>query len=195
MGLLDITIKNLKKHARENPLAMLNIYLFPGLLALDIKKDYDIYCRERDEALIQEGFQNGYRQGNVDAAKKFAEFLEQSDNFRIGAFAVGYHVARRGDNLNAKLGVIVDALGAPDSPILSNYVRSENNKILCNKPEFAEICTKYLKSLNTEQLKSIDNFLREIINSGGASVNEVNFFNNLWKSYLKQRDIDTDSIF
>ena len=127
--------------------------------------------------------------------KNFAALLEQNDNFRIGAFAICYHVTRRSDNLNIKIGVIVDALGAPDSPILLDYVRSENNKILCNKPEFAEIFTKYLNSLNIAQLKSIDNFIRDIINAGGSSASELNFFNNICKPYLRQRDLDTTSIF
>ena len=112
---------------------------------------------------LKDTYSEGVRQGNLEAAKKFAALLEQSDNIRIGAFALGYHVARLGGNSDEKLGVIVDALGMPDSSLLSEYVRSKNNKIIRGNPSFGEICSDYLDSLSVEQLKSIDGFLQEII--------------------------------
>ena len=155
---------------------------FPVDLMLETKKAYD-------KSLREEGFQNGYRQSNVDAAKKFAALLEQSDNMRIGSFALGYHVARLGDGANEKLGVIVDALGEPNSFALSPYVLSENKKIHDSKPSFDEIRRKYLDSLNIEQLKSIDGFLQEIINAGGSSESEKNFYQNEWQNYLNRRNV------
>ena len=136
---------------------------------------------------IKKAHEEGYRQGNVDAAKKFAALLEQSDNMRIGSFAIGYYVAKLGGNSDEKLGVIVDALGDPNSFALSDYVRSENNKILRDNLRFDEICNKYLDSLNAEQLQSVDNFLQEIINAGGATYVERSFYQNEWTAYLNRR--------
>ena len=133
---------------------------------------------------LKDTYSEGVRQGNLEAAKKFAALLKQSDNMRIGAFALGYHVARLGGNSDEKLGVIVDALGMPDSSLLSEYVRSKNNKIIRGNPSFGEICSDYLNSLSVEQLKSVDGFLQEIINTGGSSVNEKNFYQNKWQNYL-----------
>ena len=140
-----------------------------------------------DNSLREKGFDAGYRQGNIEAAKKFATLLEQNENMQIGLFAIGYYIARLGGSSNEKLSVIVDALGKPDSFARSEYVRSENNKIIRDNPSFEEICNKYLDSLNTEHLKSIDSFLQEIINAGGSSSNEKNFYQNEWSAYLNQR--------
>ena len=142
---------------------------------------------ERERAVREEIFQKGYHKGEVDAAKKFASLLEQSDNLRIGAFVLGCHVARLGGNSDEKLGVIVDVLGEPDSFALSPYVRSENSKIVRDKPSFGEICCKYLDSLNGEQLKSLDGFLRKIIDAGGSSSSEKSFYQYEWTPYLNRR--------
>lgn len=153
---------------------------FPVDVVLEAKKAYD-------KSLREEGFQIGYRQGIIDAAKKFANILEQNDNMRIGMFAIGYYVAKLGDNSDVKCDVIVEELGKPNSSAISAYVRSENSKIIRDNPSFEEICNKYLDSLNAEQLKSVDNFLQEIINAGGSSTSEKNFYQNKWTPYLERR--------
>lgn len=140
-----------------------------------------------DNSIREGAFAEGVHKGELMAAEKFTALLEQSDNMRIGSFAIGNHVARLGGNSDEKLGVIVDALGEPNSFALSDYVRSENNKILRDNLRFEEICNKYLDSLNAEQLKSVDNFLQEIINAGGSSTSEKNFYQNKWTPYLERR--------
>lgn len=136
---------------------------------------------------IRDAYKGGFHDGQILTAKKFATLLEQSDNMRIGSFAIGYYIARLGGCSDEKLGVIVDALGEPDSFALSDYVRSENNKILRGNLRFDEICNKYLDSLNAEQLQSVDNFLQEIINAGGATYVERSFYQNEWTAYLNRR--------
>ncbi|MBR3747692.1 MAG: hypothetical protein IKP64_06200 [Selenomonadaceae bacterium] len=136
---------------------------------------------------VKHAHENGIRVGELIAAKKFATLLEQSDNMRIGAFALGCHVARLGGNSEEKLGVIVDALGEPDSFALSKYVRSENSKIIRDEPAFGEICNRYLDSLDNEQLKSVDGFVMEILNVGGTSPSEKSFYQYEWTPYLNRR--------
>lgn len=140
-----------------------------------------------DNSIREGAFAEGVHKGELMAAEKFTALLEQSDNMRIGAFAIGYYVAKLSGNSDEKLGVIVDALGEPNSFVLSKYVRSENDKILRDNLRFEEICNKYLDSLNGEQLKSVDNFLQEIINAGGATYVERSFYQNEWTAYLNRR--------
>lgn len=51
-------------------------------------------------------------------------------------FAVGYYVVKLGNNSDVKCDVIVEELGKPNSSAVSPYVRSENSKILHDKPSF-----------------------------------------------------------
>ena len=186
-------IESATKAAVKHPLTAAAFAIHPtiGITATIIQEG--MYSRKDVQQQIEvhkahkEGFEAGYRKGNTDAVKKFAALLEQSDNFRIGAFAVGYHVAKLGGNSNDKLGVIMDALGEPDSKLLTNNIRQENSKILSDNPTFVEICNNYLDSLSIEQLNSIDSFLVDIINAGDSSAQELNFYNNDWKEYLTRR--------
>lgn len=136
----------------------------------------------------EEGYNHGYKAGNNDAAKKFGALLEQSENMRIGAFAIGYYVARvdGSDIPDDELTVIVDALGRPDSKIHSDYAQLEMKKIMEIAPRFEYIRDTYLHRLNKEQLSAIDDFVREVIKADGKIADEERYFyNNQWKPFLK----------
>ncbi len=176
---LDKTEEIVEK-AAKNP----NTALIPGGFAISLAQETK---KAYDESLRKEGHTQGVHEGELMAAKKFASLLEQSDNMRIGTFALGCHIAKLGNNSDEKLGVIVDALGEPNNFVISEYVRSENSKILREKPSFKEICNRYLDSLNAEQLKSLDGFLKAIINADSISSAEKNFYQNEWTPYLERR--------
>ena len=149
------------------------------------EKIEEMYTEHKNN-LIQTGYKEGYKEGNIDAAKKFVTFLTQNDNLRLGAFSIGYLVASFNGFPKEKLDIVEKVCSRPDSPILSEYIRSENYKIIRDNPSFPEICNKYLDSLNTKQLSAINDFLAALIIAGGSSVNEINFYENDWKGYLKR---------
>ena len=81
-------------------------------------------------------------------------------------------------------------MGRPDSRFLPDHIRSENANIIKAKFSFEEIKSKYLDSLNSEQLRSIDIFLQDMLNSHvdeKATEAEQNFYNNEWKTYLNRQ--------
>ncbi len=145
------------------------------------------YENRKDVKIFKQGFSSGYDKGKIDTAKKFAEELERNDNFRIAAFALGNHIAKLSGNQSEKLDMIVYTLGHPGSNILSGYVRSENKKIIDNPPAFYEIKNKYLSKLNSEQLRLIDKFLKDVVEAGDYNSACSNFYNNDWKNYLNWR--------
>lgn len=151
--------------------------------------------KENDKAKAaaarEEGFKQGVKQGNIETAKKFSALLEQSDRMKIGAFALGLHITTLDSrDTDEQLGVIVDYMGRPDSTLLTNYVRSENAKIIRNRPNFITIKNDYLNYFSIEQLKSTDTFVKDIIHAhsnGEPSYNERNFYINDWCPYLNYR--------
>ncbi|MBQ6296912.1 MAG: hypothetical protein IJK81_04370 [Selenomonadaceae bacterium] len=181
MGFFD----NLKKNATLSQFSNNPSCWNPTvLIAVTVAETVAEKKAKYDDSLRAEGFEAGYRKGISDTAKKFANILEQNDKMRIGMFAVGYHVAKLGEKSDLKCGIIVDELGNPNSSAVSDYVRGENGKIISVNLTFDEICNNYLDSLSIEQLNSIDSFLVDIINAGGSSAQELNFYNNDWKEYL-----------
>lgn len=147
---------------------------------------------KKDEALAQgrsEGHRDGYRQGQIDAAKKFAAFLEQDDNMKIGAFALGIHIAHLdGEFSEEEADVITEALGSPDSSLLKPHIRSAYKEIMDCNPDFETIQEDYLDGLTSEQIIAMDIFVKDVIEADdNVTDEEVAFFKNEWEPYVKYR--------
>lgn len=137
----------------------------------------------------EEGHKDGYRQGQVDAASKFAELLEQSDSMKKGAFAIGVYVARiDGDISDEEADKITDALGHLDSPFIEPQVKATYKEILETTPDFETIKNKYLNCLTVEQLNAIDAFIKDIIKIDSVvEEEEESFYKEQWIPYLNAR--------
>ena len=163
-----------------------------GTAAHLIGKDNDrIRAAEAREQGYASGFAHGFRKGQNEAGKKFAALLRQSDNMRIGSFAMGWYVAHLGaSDTDQQLGVIVDSMGRPDSDLLPSHIRSANSSIIRNNPGFGSIKNDYLYTLNGEQLRSIDSLVAAIITThsdGKPTYIENEFYNSNWAPYLNSR--------
>lgn len=97
---------------------------------------------------------------------------------------MGFHISKLAGNPFDKVSVIVGALGNPNSKLLEPYVRSENKKIIDSNPTFYQIKEKYLKNLSGEDLKLIDEFLKDVVNEGNYISACHQFYNSEWKNYL-----------
>lgn len=151
---------------------------------------------EQEEARkegLKDGYQHGYRQGSVDTATKLAEILEGNDNLRIGAFALALHVSNiDGELSDEEIDYIIEQLGAPDSPFVSDYARSKINEMIQDSKyiDFLWICDEYLDSIDGTSLQTVDCFISELIGADHVfSPEEKKFVGNTWEPYLRRRGL------
>lgn len=158
-----------------------------------VKALKDSYDESKIQKGYNQGFDSGYDKGVIDTKKKFAAELERDSNFRFSAFALGFHISKLAGNPLDKVSVIVSTLGNPNSKLLDSYVRSENKKIIDGNLSFYEIQQKYLKNLSGEDLKLIDEFLKDVVDEGDYNSACSNFYNNDWKNYLRNNSTNVSS--
>ncbi len=137
----------------------------------------------------KQGYDNGYRAGNIDAAKRFATALQNNDNLRFGAFALGLHIAALdGEIHDDEITTINNTLGSPDSSIYKPYVKAELKKIIDTRPGFSVIIHQYIGSLDFDTLLLLDEFVQEVINADGyVDASEKEFYEDEWEPFMASR--------
>ena len=143
-------------------------------------------------AAQKEGHKIVYRKGWNDAAKHFVALIEHNEDFRIGSFAVALYVAQLdGEICDEELEVIVDNLGSPNSSYLSAYARSKMSEIVDDIPTdfIVDVLEPYISCLSTEEVDTLDEFIKEIISSdNNIAPEEKVFYECEWKPVVEVRN-------
>ena len=151
-----------------------------------------------DEEARREGYQlgldHGIRKGSAEAAKKFANIWELSDDEKTSALATVFYVAKVDGAINEdEVACIERQLAAPDSDYhndnlkvkFANVVNEVNDGL-----SFYVIKSRYLSELDQAKLVKLNNFVLRVIEAdGGVTQKELDFFNNEWKPYLQSRGV------
>lgn len=146
--------------------------------------------REKKE-WIEYGFKKGARSGNIKTAKKFADMLEVSDSNKVATFALGVCVSNLDGIDEEEIEVIKKKLGDPNSNLIAPPLRKKYMAIYDECPGFEIVKTKYLKKINKEFLKELNDYVHEIIISDKViSGSEKDFLENEWYPYLESRKIE-----
>jgi len=147
---------------------------------------------EKERAVLQEkksSFEDGLRQGNIKAAKKFYKILEGEDIFKLGTFALAVCVSNLDGNISQEeLTEINFFMGTIDKLPMYDKCRRKFKLILKNKYDFAYVRDKYLVKFPDNKITQLDDFVNAIINADNTiTTEEKNFYKKVWKPYIKSR--------
>lgn len=156
-----------------------------GKILYEVGKDrgYEDGHREGRES----GFGDGYKKGCIDTAKKSNETVEQHIN-RVASF---YGLAVCIGNLDGTFDeedqqAVIKVLGDPN--LQEEYVKNELKKIFQTQPNFETIKKRYLDKLSLEDVKKLDEIIRDFMYVDDVvHDNEINFYDHQWQPYLNRR--------
>lgn len=150
------------------------------------KNDNDIAEKSRTE-----GFEHGVKAGNQEAAKRFIRILEDSDEMKVAAFALGICVAELdGKICDDDRATIQSYMGKVDSQLFSKELKDKYNHILKNKPVFEEIKKEYLDVIDDIYLTELDEYIviKGIFGKKEkATIKEIDFYTKHWLPYIEGR--------
>ncbi len=135
----------------------------------------------------KEGYEMGFKEGEVKSKKKFMESLKKDDNLRLGVFALSLHVAKLDGLDDSEMEYIEKEIGRPDGTANAK-LRDRFQSIWENDMSFPEIKERFLNEYSVETLTELDDLIRELIKSDNViSDKEQDFVDNVWAPYLKER--------
>lgn len=141
---------------------------------------------DADKARI-EGFEEGFRKGEIENKKKFLALLRENDDLRLGIFAISVHVAKLDDLDDSEVEFIEKQIGRPDGTA-NMKLRERFQSIWENDMSFQEIKERFLNEYSVEILTELDDLIRELIEIDNViSDKERDFVDNVWAPYLKER--------
>lgn len=132
----------------------------------------------------EQGYHHGFREGELSAAQKFQQMLEENENLLFGMFATALYVARLDGEAKEEMDYIESCLGHEN--FLREEVKHEIQKIYQQKLNFYMIRTKYLDKVSFEELHYVDEIIREVMNADNTvSKEERNFYEKHWTPYYE----------
>lgn len=142
----------------------------------------------------QLGLDHGIRKGSTEAARKFANIWELSDDEKAAALASAFFVAKIDGAINEdEIACIEGQLAAPDSEYHNDNLRIKFANVVNEVNDglsFYIIKSRYLSALDQAKLVKLNNFVLRVIEAdGGVTQKELDFFNNEWKPYLRSRGV------
>ncbi len=135
----------------------------------------------------QEGYEHGFRAGEVESKKKFMEMLKEDDNLRLGVFALSLYVAKLDGLDDSEISFIETQIGRPDG-IANDRLRERFKAIYNEDMSFPEIDKKFLSGYPEKVIKELDGVIDAVIKSDNIiSDKEQEFWDYVWKPYLNKR--------
>lgn len=135
----------------------------------------------------QEGWEHGFRAGEVESKKKFMEMLKEDDNLRLGVFALSLYVAKLDGLDDSEISFIETQIGRPDG-IANDRLRERFQAIYNEDMSFPEIDKKFLSGYPEKVIKELDGVIDAVIKSDNIiSDKEQEFWDYVWKPYLNKR--------
>lgn len=142
---------------------------------------------QEENRVRKEGYEMGFKEGEVETKKKFIELLKEDDNLRLGVFALSLHVAKLDGLDDSEMEYIEKEIGRPDGTANAK-LRDRFQSIWENDMSFPEIKERFLNEYSVETLTELDDLIRELIKSDNViSDKEQDFVDNVWAPYLKER--------
>ena len=132
----------------------------------------------------EQGYQHGFREGELSAAQRFQKMLEENENLLFGMFATALYVARLDGEAKEEMDYIESCLGHEN--FLREEVKHEIQQIHQQNLDFYTIRTKYLDKVSFEELHYIDDIIKEVMNADQTvSKEEKHFYENQWMTYFE----------
>ena len=132
----------------------------------------------------EQGYQHGFREGELSAAQKFQMMLEANENLRFGMFATALYVARLDGEAKEEIDYIESCLGHEN--FLREEVKHEMQQIYQQNLDFYTIRTKYLDKVSFEELHYVDEILQKVMKADHTiSKEERNFYEKDWMPYFE----------